>query len=194
MRAIVLLMIVGLAAPARADEVQPAFEDLEEGVTPLETYKLNALGLVSHEIRGGYPCLLGCPGDWWRPVRGKFRGDLRYEDFFRKLGRPDLARKHRAQRAVSGVFFWGGAAVFVGGGVLLFTGVRDGGFPFRAKLGAGMMLGGLVENGIGGVIQPPLVSEDVALGLVAEYNRRLRVYLGVGGEQHALGLTLRGPW
>ena len=190
----VLLAVVGLAVPARAADVRSAFDDLEEGIGPLETFRLNELGIVSQEISGAYPCLLGCTSTGWRPVRGKFRWALRYDDFFHKLGRVDLAHQHRQARLISGIFFWGGAAVFVGGAALLFTGLREGGFPTRAKVGAGMMLGGLVENGVGAAIQPPLVSEDEAVAMVAEYNRRLRLHLGVGAEPHALGLTLRGPW
>jgi len=190
MRSIVVLLVAGLAVPARAQ--QPAFEDLDEGASPVDTYERNALGIVRHEIAGGYPCLFGCTTDGWRPVRGKYRRDLGYDAFFRALGRRDLARQHREQRLVSGIFFWGGAAVFAGGAVLLFTGLRQGGFPTQAKVGAGLMLGGLLENGVGAAIQPPLLSEEAALAMAAEYNRRLRLHLGVG--EHALALTLRGPW
>jgi hypothetical protein len=191
-RLLVILAALGLATPARAQEVQPGFEGLEPGPTPLDTYKLNALEIVSQEISSGYPCLFGCTSSWWRPVRGKFRYATRYDDFFRVLGRADLAAQHDQHALISGIFFWSGAAVFVAGGVLLFTGLREGGFPTRAKVGVGLMLGGLIENGIGGAIQPPVLSEADAVALASEYNRRLRLHLGL--TDHSLALTLRGPW
>jgi hypothetical protein len=192
-RLIVLLMAVGLAAPARAEVVNPLFEDLEPGATALQTYELNALSVAGEDAAPALPTFFGGTGRWWRPVRGKFRRAVRYDQFFRALGRPDLAQQHREQRLVSGIFFWGGAAIFAGGAVVLFTGLRGGGFPTRARVGAGLMLGGLVENSIGGAIQPPLVSEADAAVLATEYNRHLRLHLGLA-DHGALGLTLRGPW
>ena len=64
----VFLAAVGLAAPARAQEVAPIFDGLEAGPTPLETYKLNALAIVSHEVSS--TSLFGGTSKWWRPVRG----------------------------------------------------------------------------------------------------------------------------
>jgi hypothetical protein len=135
MRSMVVLLVAGLAVPARAQ--QPAFEDLDEGASPVDTYERNALGIVRHEIAGGYPCLFGCTTDGWRPVRGKYRRGLGYDAFFRALGRRDLARQHREQRLVSGIFFWGGAAVFAGGAVLLFTGPAPGRLPDAGQGGGG---------------------------------------------------------
>jgi hypothetical protein len=52
-----------------------------------------------------------------------------------------------------------------------------------------------VAHIVGGAIEPPLVSEEDALAMTAEYNRRLRLHLGLAVDDHAaLGLTLRGPW
>jgi hypothetical protein len=193
-RLILLLALVGLAGPARADELQPVFDGLDPGPTPLETYKLNALGIVSHEVSSAFPTLFGGTSKWWRPVRGKFRYATRYDEFFRKLGRADLADEHEQRWLVSGVLYWGGLATFVGGGVLLFTGTSDGGFPTRSKVGVGLMAGGLIANIVGGHIQPPLVSEEDALAMAAAYNRRLRLHLGLAVDDHARALTLRGPW
>jgi hypothetical protein len=192
-RLIVLLMAGALAAPARAEVVKPLFDELEPGATAQQTYELNALSVVGEDAGPAFPTLFGGTNRWWRPVRGKFRRAVGYDPFFRALGRPDLARQHREQRLVSGIFFWGGAAVFAGGAVLLFTGLREGGFPTRARVGAGLMLGGLVENGVGGAIQPPLVSEADAVALATEYNRHLRLHLGLA-DHATLGLILRGPW
>jgi hypothetical protein len=191
-RLMIVLVALGLAAPARAQEVAPLFDGLDPGATPIETYRLNALGIVSHELSSA--SLFGSTSKWWRPVRGKFRYATRYDDFFRKLGRADLAEQHEQRRLLSGVLHWGGAAVFVGGGVLLFTGVSDGGFPTRSKVGVGLLAAGALGYIVGGAIQPPLVSEEEAVAMANEYNRRLRLHLGLAVSDHALGLTLRGPW
>jgi hypothetical protein len=192
-RLIVLAVVVGLAAPARAEEeVRPTFAGLEAGPNPVETYKLNAFGIIRHEVSGSWSWLFGSTS-WWRPVRGKFRYATRYEDFYRALGRPDLAEQHENRRIVSNVLYYGGAATFVGGGVLLFTKLDIS--ATRAKVGLGMLAGGMVAYLVGGAIQPPLVSEEDAAAMTAEYNRRLRLHLGVTVDDHAaVGLTLRGPW
>jgi len=192
-RLIVVLIAVGLAAPARAEqEVRPVFEGLEAGPNPLETYKLNSFGIIRHEESGSWSWLFGTT-TWWRPVHGKFRHATAYTDFYRALGRPDLADQHDNRRLVSGVLYYGGAATFVAGGVLLFTKLDIS--ATRAKVGLGMLAGGLVAHIVGGAIEPPLVSEEDALAMTDEYNRRLRLHLGLAVDDHAaLGLTLQGPW
>jgi hypothetical protein len=186
-----LVAVVGLALPARAEEIKPAFDGLEPGITPLETYRLNELGIVREEISGRF--LYIGRRSWWRPVRGKFRHATVYEDFYRKLGRPDLAEQNEQRSLVSGVFHYGGLAAVLGGGVLLFLGFKDEHFT-RVKVGAGVLGGGLVMTIVGAAIQPPLVSQEEAAAMTAEYNRRLRLHLGLAVEDHALGLSLRGPW
>jgi hypothetical protein len=117
--------------PARAEEVQPAFEGLERAADAVETYRLNALEIVHEGMSGSFPTIFVGRSNWWRPVRGKFRYGTSYDDR----------------------------------------------------------------------IQPPLLSEEDAVAMANEYNRRLRVYLGLapvatdgGRDGRPFGLSLGGRW
>jgi hypothetical protein len=206
--ALVALVAVAFSAAlpraARAEDVggvRPTFEGLERGPDTGETYRLNALQIVSHEVSGVFPTLFVSPSKWWRPVRGKFRWATSYDDFYRKLGRPDLAAAHARRQVLSSTLFWGGLAAEVGGAVLFFTGLGDG-FSTRAKIGLGLFGGGLVVSTVGSVIQPPLVSEEDALRMANAYNRLLEQHLGLeggvvgaaGARRRTLGMTFRARW
>ena len=61
-----------------------------------------------------------------------------------------------------------------------------------------MLAGGLVATTVGSAIQPPLVSEEDAVQMINEYNRRLQLHLGLSAmgtspapARRPLGLSLR---
>jgi hypothetical protein len=175
---IVALCVLFAARAVRAEEIHPAFEGLERGADALETFRLNALGIVSSEVTGVFPTFV-IGGKSWRPVRGKFRYETRYDDFFRMMGRPDLAEQHQRRYYLSESLYWSGVAAFVGGGALLFTSIFKDAFDTRAKVGLGLMGGGLTATIVSAAIQPPLVSDEDARQMATEYNPRLKVNLGL---------------
>jgi hypothetical protein len=178
------------AGPARSDEVNPAFTDLEPGASAIETYRLNALGIVREEISSSFPTIFIGRGNWWRPVRGKFRYSTSYNDFFLKLGRDDLGARDRHRRAVAGTLFWGGLLLSAGGLVLGLSGFATH-HDTRGEVGLGMFAGGFVLTSIGSSIQPPLLGEDEAEALADAYNRKLQIHLGLGPLSGPGGTDLR---
>jgi hypothetical protein len=191
------LLFAGLSRAARADEeVHPTFERLEAGDDPLATYKLNTFGLVHTEISGP---LLVFGGVWWRPTRGKFREATSYDDFFRALGRPDLAERHSRRRLIAGTLLWGGLLAELAGVVLFFKGFDDDGFATQARVGVGLLAGGFAARAVGATVQHPAISEEEAADMVAAYNQRLRVHLGLrelslARAQPLPGVTVQGRW
>jgi hypothetical protein len=194
MKIVAALLCAALASswgrPGRAQEVQPEFTDLEAGPTAVETYRLNALGIVHEGMSGSFPTIFVGRSNWWRPVRGKFRHATSYDDFFLKLGRDDLGARDRHRRAVAATLFWGGVLVFVGGIGVAASGLASH-HDTRAEVGLGMFAGGFVLTSIGSSIQPPLLSEEDAEAMANAYNRRLQVHLGLTPMSSASGLDLR---
>ena len=198
--ALLVALVLGAGARvARAEDVRPSFEGLEAGSDPLATYKLNTFGLVSHEITSSSWFVFG--GKWWRVTRGKFRVSTSYDDFFRALGRADLAEQHARRRAVAGTLIWGGLLAEIGGSVLFITGLSHDGFGSRARVGLGLLVGGFTARAIGATVQHPAISEEEATQMMADYNHRLRIHLGLedlslapAGARTLRGITLRGSW
>jgi hypothetical protein len=194
MRIVAALLCAALAAswgrPARAQAVQPDFTDLEAGPSAIETYRLNALGIVREETSASFPTIFVGRSKWWRPIRGKFRYSTSYSDFFLKLGRDDLGAQHRHQYAVAATLFWGGFLVTVSGlglGLWGFSTHHD----TRGEVGLGMFAGGVVLTSIGSSVQPPLVSDEDAAAMAEAYNRKLQVHLGLAPVASARGTDLR---
>jgi len=195
----------GWGGAARAEEVRPVevrplFGGLEPAANAAESYRLNALEIVHEGMSGSFPTIVVGRSNWWRPVRGKFRYTTSYDDFYLKMGRDDLGARDRHRRVLADAFFWGGVIVSIGGLAVMISGLsahRD----TRAEVGAGMFGGGFVMTTIGSRIQPPLVSEEDADQMANEYNRRLRIYLGLapvalssGPERRPFGLSLSRRW
>lgn len=178
----VTLALTCAAAPSVArtgEAIAPTFGEIERARDAAETFRLNAVGIVSHEVSGGLPTLFVFGGSWWRATRGKFRHAISYDDFFRKkLGRPDLADEHARRRTVAASLFWGGVAAQVGGAVLFFTGIGDG-FDTQARIGLALFVGGFATSAVGSSFQHPSISEREALDLAEDYNQRLRRHLGL---------------
>ena len=193
-------LCLGSTSARAAEEIRPAFQGLEPGSSAIETFRLNSFELVSHEV-SAWPPTLVFGGKWWRVTRGKFRNATSYDDFFRTVGRSDLADQYSRRRILSTSLIWGGLAAEVAGAVLFFTGLYEGGFQTRAKVGLAVFSGGFVASAIGGSIQHPAVSEEDALGMVSDYNRRLHLHLGLTADSTGdatrtprLVARLRGRW
>jgi hypothetical protein len=184
--ALAVALPLGLAAAhARgAEGTARAFDHLEPGPDGTETFRLNALGIVSEEVSGHFGTLV-FGGRSWRATRGKFRHATSYDDFFRMVGRDDLGAQHARRRALSGTLYWGGVAAEVGGLALFLSGLA-GEARTRVEIGLGVFAGGLVASTVGASIAPPVISEEEALRLAEDYNQRLRVHLGLGS------VSLRG--
>jgi hypothetical protein len=188
-------LLLALPASARAQDVPP----LERGRDAIETWRLNALGIVTEEVSS--TGLFSSTDRWWRPVRGKFRHATKYVDFFRLVGRQDLAEQYQQRRIVGETFYWGGLAAFAGGAVLAVLDLKDFNFNTRGKVGAGLAVGGLVSMMIGGRVERIAVSEEDALQMTKAYNEKLRLELGVQplpqearSARPLPGLALRGRW
>jgi hypothetical protein len=198
--AVLGMAMVVRAAPARADEIRPDFAAIEPGQDPRETYRLNAFEIVHQQVSGIFPTIFVGRGNWWRPVRGKFRYPTAYDDFFLKLGRSDLRDRDHDRRLVSSTLFWGGAVVSLGGLALLLSGLATH-HDTRTEIGVGVFAGGLVATAVGSAIQPPLVSEEDAVEMARAYNRLLQVHLGLApvapgpaADRIPLGLRLSRGW
>jgi hypothetical protein len=190
----------GRPVDVRPADVRPVFAGLEPAADAAETYRLNALEIVHEGMSGSFPTIFVGRSNWWRPVRGKFRYSTSFDDFFLKLGRDDLGGRDRHRRALSETLFWGGVLLGVGGLAVMFSGLSAG-RDTRAEVGVGMLGGGFVSTTIGSKIQPPLLSEEDADAMANEYNRRLRVYLGLapvagdgGRDRRPFGLSLSSRW
>ena len=184
-----------VAGPVAAEEPQPAFEGLERASDPAETFRLNSFEVVRYEISGVFPTFV-IGGKGWRPTRGKFRHVTAYEDFYRAVGRPDLAAQQATRAAVGETLFWTGTAAELAGMFLTVHGLYKSGFATEAKVGLGLLGGGLVAAIVGSKVERPTLSEDEAEAMAAAYNQRLRLHLGLGTATGAvpLGVTLRGPF
>ena len=198
--AVMVSLALGPGSARAVEQIHPTFDALEGGSSPLETFRLNGYELISHEV-SAWPPTLVFGGKWWRVTRGKFRNATSYDDFFRTLGRPDLADQYTRRKVVANTLIWGGLAAEVTGAVLFFTGLFDSGFQTRAKVGAGLFAGGFVASAIGASVQHPAVSEEDALGMVKDYNQRLRIHLGVSVDSARdtprlprLAAGVRGRW
>ena len=61
----ILLCLSLVAGTAGAEEIHPRFEGLERAADASETFRLNALGVVSHEESGGFSVIV-VGGKWWQ--------------------------------------------------------------------------------------------------------------------------------
>jgi hypothetical protein len=191
----IIIAALGLALPAVARA--QTFEGLEQGPDAGETFRRNALGLVSTELTS--VSLFSSTESWWRVVRGKFRYKTSYTEFYQRIGRPDLAEQHERRSLVAYTMVWGGLAVMAGGGFLAYSDLRNDGFHTKAKVGVGMLAAGLTSALIGPHFWRPAISEEEAGQLISDYNKKLRLHLGLAPAERALvgpslSLSLRGSW
>jgi hypothetical protein len=167
---------VSLARPARAEPAQPiapAFDKLDRSGTPKATFDANNYGVVHVETTS-----LWSKSTWWRPVRGVYRFPTNYGDFYRALGRPELADQEETRHATSQWLFWGGL-------VLMLGGLMGGSYSLYkerkvgAIIGAGFFVGGFITLKVGGAMSRPTLPESAAEEMAERYNRALGQHLGL---------------
>ena len=168
--ALVAALLLGREAGA-VEPIHPSFSApaLEQGSDLEAMYELNALGVVRRSS----------PSTWWRPVRGKYRWAMSYEDFFTHLGRPDLAEEQDRRQLLKGTLFWGSFALTLGGGFLFVHGMYSSGFGAEAAIGAGVAAGGIAAQVTSRFIRSPVVPADEAEDMAARYNQALAGFLGL---------------
>lgn len=169
------------------EPIHPSFSSiaLERGSDDGETYALNTLGVVR---KASSP-----ESSWWRPVRGKYRWAMSYEDFFLHLGRPDLAEASDRRFLIRSTLFWGGFAVAFGGGILLFHGMVESGFGVEAGIGLGLIVGGFGANLSSRLVNYAVVSPDEAEDMADRYNQALAGYLGLSPAGPVTGPVALAP-
>lgn len=177
-----LIALAGsLPRPARAEEaaqaIAPAFDKLERAGTPKATYDANTYDVVHVEVTAG-GTLWDTKSVWWRPVRGIYRFPNSYIDFYRALGRPDLAEQAESRHAKAQALFCGGVIMAVGGllggSYALYKGNTVG-----AIVGAWFLVGGFVTANISATLSRPVLPESAAEDMAARYNRALGQHLGL---------------
>jgi hypothetical protein len=180
------VVIATLLGSPRARAEQPAPPELEPGENALETYELNALGLIHVGARDEEGS--------WRPARGKYRRAMSYEDFYRAVGRPELAEEHSARVALSNLLSYTGWGVLLAGGILFFVGFEDGEPQTASWVGAGVAGGGVGFVVAGATMdRDAKLSEPEAEALSADYNAGLRRRLGLGNEPSSLRRSQPAP-
>ena len=177
-----LLIAATLLSPslARAEESAPT--ELEAGETALETYELNSLQLIH----------IGTPDEEgsWRPARGKYRRAMSYEEFYRAVGRPELADEHAQRTTLSKILFYAGWGTMLAGGVLFFVGFEEGEPQTVSWIGAGVAAGGVGLVFFGGSLDGVKMNERDAEALSAEHNVGLQRRLGLASERSSLRRSL----
>ena len=173
-------LAVGAPRPASAEgdrAVHPSFEGLERHDTATATFDDNRYDII-HVKATSFGTFWNTTTEWWRPVRGVYRHPTNYADFYRALGRADLAEQAESRHATAEALFWGGLVLVVGGllggSYELYKDRKVG-----AIIGGGAFVGGLVALRIGGALSRPAVQEATAEAMAAEYNRALGQRLGL---------------
>lgn len=168
MAALVALLVLAPARPARADDGQqggsPWFP-LVDPEAPQETFDRNTLGIVRVGESG------------WRANRGKYRSLLDRHDFFVTVGRLDLARHQASSAATSRVVFWSGIAGMGTGALLFYAHVSEGGFDPSFRTCLLFVGGGLLATWISTWITGPTVSSDEAEEMALRYNDQLKLHI-----------------
>jgi hypothetical protein len=190
-------VLVGLAcsfaaAPARAEAGAGAG-------TPEDRYQAQALGVrdlttVRRDGTAGERQHWLLPDGPWDAFQGADHHPIDDEAFFRIVGREDLLRRYQHKSIVKNSLSYGGGALLVGG--LLFAGAAalsnangdqtlylgggsshsSGPSPFW---GLAVATTGLVAAIVGHVLDPRPIDADAAEALARDYDRDLRVGLGI---------------
>jgi hypothetical protein len=157
--------------------ISPTFDKLERRADGALTYDANRYEII-HVEATSVGAIWNSTTTWWKPVRGVYRMPTTYGDFYRALGRSDLADQEEARHATSEALYWGGLLLFlggiVGGGYELYKNHEIG-----ALVGAGVAVGGYVSLRVGSALSRPGLAERDAQDLAARYDRALGQRLGV---------------
>jgi hypothetical protein len=179
-----------VAIPAKAAESRPQpFDNLERRDTAERTYEANAFGLIHREVTAG-GLIFSRTYEFWRVVRGNYRLPVEYAEFFRAVGRPELADSYETRLTVSNVLGWTGLAAMLGG-----AGVGFWGFSKEKEnvvfAGFGIAAAGGLLWVLGGAAPGPGITETEAARLVDRYNSGLTHYLDPSGRA---SLPPRSGW
>jgi hypothetical protein len=174
-----LFLIVFLATRAAAAQEAPAsLPDVDPALGVAKTYDRNALGVIeSLGPNRSYWPVLRDPRLLWRPFRGEFREALTHEQFFRAVGRPDLASRQSARRSAGRALFWGGIAVGVVGVGSLTEVARQHVVDTPVWVSWPVIAGGLIMLVAGEQLDTAVVTDLEAKSLAQEYDRQLREHL-----------------
>jgi hypothetical protein len=172
-------LVVASVRPARAEggEVLPTFEKLDRRADARATYDANSFEII-HVESTSVGVLWNSTTTWWRVSRGVYRMPTTYGDFYRALGRADLAAAEETRHAWAETLYWGGLVAMLGGfvaGGYELVHHRDAG----ALVGAGVVVGGFVSLRIGGALSRPALDEADAHDLANRYDDALARHLGV---------------
>ncbi|HEX2657750.1 MAG TPA: hypothetical protein VHU40_05740 [Polyangia bacterium] len=174
------LAFFATTAAARAEggeATHPGFEGLERADTASATFDRNRYEII-HVTATSVGTFWNSTTEWWRPVRGTYRYPTKYADFYRALGRPDLAAQAESRHAAAETLFWSGVALMVGGllggSYELYKERKVG-----AIIGASAFVGGFVALRIGSALSRPTVEEPAAEAMADQYNRALGQHLGL---------------
>lgn len=184
------LLLMASPAAARADSA-PTWE---QGRDPQDTYELNTLGITHNELTTGW--MFKSTSTWWAARRGKRRIAISESEFFRCVGREDLASRTEVRGITSQALFWGGFAAMAIGGFLTISGLHanDGQLGTKGWLGAGTVAAGLVSILAADAFGSQVVDEETARGMADDYNAALRMRLGAQVATTAIGWALRGNY
>jgi hypothetical protein len=173
-------LAAGAPRPACAEgdqAVHPSFEGLERRDTATATFDDNRYEII-HVEATSFGTFWNTKTEWWRAVRGVYRNPTNYADFYRALGRGDLAEQATRRHTTAEALFWSGLVLVVGGllggSYELYKERKVG-----AIIGAGAFVGGLVALRIGGALSRPAVEEATAEAMADQYNRALGQRLGL---------------
>ncbi len=158
--------------------------ELERGENAAETLQLNTLGLVHQRLTK--ISLIGIPivrEDTWYPVVGKYRYGLSREEFYLRVGKPELAAQQSSRDTTSNILFYGGFAVALSGIVVpLVTQDEDGVTEGGILIGAALFVGGVVMSNIGSAMSGPVIDQTEAEALAQRYNGALALRVSRGAS------------
>jgi hypothetical protein len=167
----------GRRARADAGEVRPTFDDLQQGADPRATFDANRFEIVHIEETSVGP-LGSSKTTWWRVTRGVYRMPTLDGDFYRALGRADLAAAEESRRAWSAALYWGGVAA-VAGGLIGAGWEAERNHEVGALVALGFVVPGFVSIYVGSALTRPALDEAQAQDLARRYDDLLARHLGV---------------
>jgi hypothetical protein len=143
------------------------------GETPEETYQLNYVGIIHHEIITNNA--FSPKNTWWEGYRGKYKRKLGVAEFYDGVARPDLHAAAVRHFTIQLSLIGAGVGLMVGGAIYMGKHVEDNG----AKTGLLVAAGGLGFLIAARVISSQPTSEAEAIVMARDYDDRLRQHLGL---------------
>jgi hypothetical protein len=163
-------MIVSAERPAAAEDgrlgAAPWYPLVDPEVGPQETLEQNTLAIVR----------LGDNG--WRVNRGKYRSLVSEYDFYKTVGRGDLAMRIDSAASTARTLFVFGAAGMTVGLMLLYANKVPGGYDPSVRPGLIVFGAGLATFlSIYVVVKRPDIGADDAVDMAERYNRQLKAHI-----------------